>query len=80
MIIGNNTLVSHYSIPGGIPSFSPFNALREGKKRGVKIICIDPRETEVAARSDLHLQVKPGQKANSGNRVTYATPRSSAHE
>ena len=34
MIIGNNTLVSHYSIPGGIPSFSPFNALREGKKRG----------------------------------------------
>jgi len=63
MIIGNNTLVSHYSIPGGIPSFSPFNALREGKKRGVKIICIDPRETEVAARSDLHLQVKPGQDA-----------------
>ena len=34
MIIGNNTLVSHYSIPGGIPSFSPFNALREGRKRG----------------------------------------------
>jgi anaerobic selenocysteine-containing dehydrogenase len=63
MIIGNNTLVSHYSIPGGIPSFSPFNALREGKKRGVKVICIDPRRTEVAARSDLHLQVKPGQDA-----------------
>ncbi|MBP6683526.1 MAG: molybdopterin-dependent oxidoreductase [Halioglobus sp.] len=63
MIIGNNTLVSHYSIPGGIPSFSPFNALREGKKRGVKVICIDPRETEVAARADLHLQVKPGQDA-----------------
>ena len=63
MIIGNNTLVSHYSIPGGIPSFSPHNALREGKKRGVKVICIDPRRTEVAARSDLHLQVKPGQDA-----------------
>ena len=63
MIIGNNTLVSHYSIPGGIPSFSPFNALREGRKRGVKVICIDPRETEVAARADLHLQVKPGQDA-----------------
>jgi anaerobic selenocysteine-containing dehydrogenase len=63
MIIGNNTLVSHYSIPGGIPSFSPFNALREGKKRGVKVICIDPRVTEVAARSDLHLQVTPGQDA-----------------
>ena len=29
LIIGNNTLVSHYSIPGGIPSFSPADALRE---------------------------------------------------
>ncbi len=63
MIIGNNTLVSHYSIPGGVPSFSPFNALREGKKRGVKVICVDPRKTELAARADLHLQVKPGQDA-----------------
>ncbi len=63
MIIGNNTLVSHYSIPGGIPSFSPHNALREGKKRGMKVICIDPRRTEVASRADLHLQVRPGHDA-----------------
>ncbi len=63
LIIGNNTLVSHFSIPGGIPSFSPSNALRAGKKRGMKVICIDPRVTEVASRSDLHLQVRPGQDA-----------------
>lgn len=63
LIIGNNTLVSHYSIPGGIPSFSPHNALREGKKRGMKVICIDPRKTEVASRSDIHLQVRPGHDA-----------------
>ncbi|AQQ68150.1 hypothetical protein Mag101_11270 [Microbulbifer agarilyticus] len=63
LIIGNNTLVSHFSIPGGIPSFSPSSALREGKKRGMKIICVDPRRTEVAARSDIHLQIKPGQDA-----------------
>ncbi|MFT4826481.1 MAG: anaerobic selenocysteine-containing dehydrogenase [Cryomorphaceae bacterium] len=63
LIIGNNTLVSHFSIPGGIPSFSPSNALREGKKRGMKIICIDPRKSEVASRSDIHLQVKPGHDA-----------------
>ncbi len=63
MIIGNNTLVSHYSIPGGIPAFSPHNALRDGKKRGIKVICIDPRVTEVASRADLHLQVRPGQDA-----------------
>lgn len=63
LIIGNNTLVSHYSIPGGIPSFSPHNALREGKKRGLKVICIDPRVTEVASRADIHLQVRPGHDA-----------------
>ncbi|MFV8783146.1 molybdopterin-containing oxidoreductase family protein [Microbulbifer sp. SA54] len=63
LIVGNNTLVSHFSIPGGIPSFSPSNALREGKKRGLKIICVDPRRSEVAARADIHLQVKPGQDA-----------------
>ena len=63
LVIGNNTLVSHYSIPGGIPSFSPSNALREGKKRGLKLICIDPRVTEAAKRADLHLQVKPGHDA-----------------
>jgi anaerobic selenocysteine-containing dehydrogenase len=63
LIIGNNTLVSHFSIPGGIPAFSPHNALREGKQRGMKLICIDPRVTEVASRSDLHLQVCPGHDA-----------------
>ena len=63
LIIGNNTLVSHFSIPGGVPSFSPSNALREGKKRGVKVICVDPRQSELASRADLHLQIKPGQDA-----------------
>lgn len=63
LIIGNNTLVSHYSIPGGIPSFSPSNALREGRKRGLKVICIDPRRSEVARRADLHLQARPGYDA-----------------
>lgn len=63
LVIGNNTLISHFSIPGGVPSFSPANALREGKKRGLKLICVDPRKSEVASRADLHLQVKPGQDA-----------------
>jgi len=63
LVIGNNTLVSHYSIPGGVPSFSPHNALREGKKRGLKLICVDPRRTELARRADLHLQVRPGHDA-----------------
>ncbi len=63
LVIGNNTLISHFSIPGGIPSFSPANALREGRKRGLKLICVDPRVSEVAKRADLHLQVVPGHDA-----------------
>ncbi|KZX59339.1 hypothetical protein A3709_13655 [Halioglobus sp. HI00S01] len=63
LVIGNNTLISHFSVPGGVPSFSPANALREGRKRGLKLIVIDPRESEVAKRADLHLQIKPGQDA-----------------
>jgi anaerobic selenocysteine-containing dehydrogenase len=61
MIIGNNAVVSHYSPPGGIPPFSPSKRLRDAQEIGTKIICIDPRRSDVAARSDLHLPVKPGE-------------------
>jgi anaerobic selenocysteine-containing dehydrogenase len=63
MIIGNNPIVSHYAPPGGVPSVSPSDQIRRARKRGLKLITIDPRKTEVARRSDLHLQVKPGEDA-----------------
>jgi len=60
MVIGNNTIVSHYASPGGVPSVSPSDQIRKAQKRGLKLIAVDPLETEVARRADLHLQVKPG--------------------
>lgn len=63
MVIGNNPLVSHFSPPGGVPSVSPADQLRRARKRGLKLIVIDPRETELARRADLHLQIKPGEDA-----------------
>jgi len=63
MVIGNNPLVSHYAPPGGVPSVSPADQLRRARKRGLKLIAIDPRETELARRADLHLQIKPGEDA-----------------
>ena len=63
MIIGNNPLVSHYAPPGGVPSVSPADQLRRAKKRGLKLIVIDPRESELAKRADLHVQVRPGEDA-----------------
>jgi anaerobic selenocysteine-containing dehydrogenase len=61
LIIGNNPMVSQYAPPGGVPSVSPFEKLREAKKRGLKLIAVDPRSTELSRRADLHLQIKPGE-------------------
>lgn len=63
MLIGNNPIASHYAPPGGVPSVSPADQMRRAQKNGQKIIAIDPRKTEIARRSDLHLQIKPGEDA-----------------
>ena len=63
LIIGNNPLVSHYAPPGSVPSMSPSAQLRKAKQRGLKLIVVDPRETELAREADLFLQVQPGQDA-----------------
>ncbi|MEP5765717.1 MAG: molybdopterin-dependent oxidoreductase [Halieaceae bacterium] len=61
LILGNNPMVSQYAPPGGVPSVSPFERLRDAQKRGQKIIAVDPRVTELSRRADLHLQIQPGQ-------------------
>ncbi len=61
MIIGCNTIVSQYSAFGGIPPWNPVRELNEAKKRGLEVIAIDPRRTDLARRADLHLQVRPGE-------------------
>lgn len=61
LILGNNPMVSQYAPPGGVPSVSPFEKLREAKKRGQKLIAVDPRSTELSRRADLHLQIQPGE-------------------
>ncbi len=63
MIIGSNPVVSQYSRFGGPPPFSPYARIRDEMKRGMKLIVVDPRRTEVANRASLHLQIDPGEDA-----------------
>jgi len=61
MMIGNNPVVSQYTPFGGPPPFSPYARIRDEMKRGMKLIVVDPRRTEVANRASLHLQVNPAE-------------------
>ncbi|MBW2270347.1 MAG: molybdopterin-dependent oxidoreductase [Deltaproteobacteria bacterium] len=58
MLVGNNPLVS---IAGGIPPANPSRRLREAKARGMSLVVIDPRRTEVARFADVYLQPRPGE-------------------
>jgi anaerobic selenocysteine-containing dehydrogenase len=57
MVVGANPLVSMW---GGIPAFNPARRLHQARKRGMKLIVIDPRKTESAQKADIHLQCLPG--------------------
>jgi anaerobic selenocysteine-containing dehydrogenase len=59
LLIGLNPLVSYQGFPFGAPS----KWLKAQQDRGMQLIVIDPRVTDVARRADLHLQPRPGTDA-----------------
>lgn len=61
MAIGYNPLVSSYAPAGGLQGTNPFVTLRRAKARGMKLIVIDPRRSELATSADVWLAVKPGE-------------------
>ena len=61
LAVGYNPLVSSYGPAGGLQGTNPFVALRQARARGLKLIVIDPRRTELASAADLWLQVQPGE-------------------
>lgn len=58
MLVGANPTISMW---GGIPQYNPAKRLREARERGMKLVVIDPRVTEVARVADIHLQCRPGE-------------------
>ncbi len=51
-------VVAAHNLPDSYPP--EFNAVIRAKKKGAKLIVIDPRHTGLAKRADLWLQIKPG--------------------
>ena len=58
LIIGSNPLIS---IAAGLPQADPRKWLHDAKKRGFKLVVIDPRRTETASQADVYLQPKPAE-------------------
>ncbi len=58
MLIGTNPLVSKAI---GIPGQNPAQNLRSAIARGMKLIVIDPRRSQTAARAAIHIQPRPGE-------------------
>lgn len=64
VIVGGNPVVTHQTYPFGPgESGAPGKAFLAAKKRGARMIVIDPRRTETARMADLLLQPLPGQDA-----------------
>ena len=61
MAVGYNPLVSRYAAAGGLQGTNPLVKLREARARGLQLIVIDPRRSELAAHANIWLQVTPGE-------------------
>ena len=61
LLVGTNPLVSMQGGDlTGFPVHDGLRRLEEARARGLRLIVVDPRRTEVAAHADLHLQLVPG--------------------
>ncbi len=58
LLVGQNPVVSGQYQHGGPPYPT---ALKRARQRGLRLIVVDPRRTELARQADLHLQLIPGQ-------------------
>jgi len=58
LFVGTNPTVSKL---GGISFVNPDHRLHKAVQRGARLVVVDPRRTELAAKADIHLQPRPGE-------------------
>ncbi len=79
LIFGANPLVS---VQGGlgISSLNPAKRLAQAKERGLKLIVVDPRRSELARHADLHLQIYPGEDVSVAAGLLHIILREGWHD
>jgi len=60
LFVGTNPVVSHQWT---MPQSNPMTRIKRALQRGMKLVVIDPRVSDLAERAHVHLQVKPGEDA-----------------
>jgi anaerobic selenocysteine-containing dehydrogenase len=60
LFVGTNPVVSHQWT---MPQSNPMTRVKRALQRGMKLVVIDPRRSDLAERAHVHLQVKPGEDA-----------------
>jgi len=64
LLAGGNPLVTHQGAPYAVAEVgAPARAFEAARKRGAKVIIVDPRRTETARYADLLIQPLPGHDA-----------------
>ncbi|MET0700553.1 MAG: molybdopterin-dependent oxidoreductase [Mycobacterium sp.] len=58
LLVGTNPIVSKAI---GIPGQNPAQRIKSAISRGMKLIVIDPRRSQTAARAAIHIQPRPGE-------------------
>ncbi len=58
LLVGSNPIISKSA---GIPGQNPAQKLKEANARGMQLIVIDPRVSDVARKAAVHLQCLPGE-------------------
>ena len=59
LLVGTNPMVSIAAY--GVLDYNPAKRLKAARRRGLKLIVVDPRRTETAIQADCNLQLIPGE-------------------
>lgn len=78
LIVGSNPLVAVTTTSFYMQD--PLKNLKDAKKRGLKLIVIDPRETETAKHADIFLQPLPGEDVTVLSGILHIIFRQSWHD